>query len=239
MKPLVFAGPSLHGLAIGPCDAFDLAPPAACGDVMRAAIGGREVIGLIDGMFESGPTVWHKEILFALAAGRRIFGAASMGALRAAECWQFGMVGVGAIFEDYRTGRRSSDADVALIHGPAELSYMPLSVPLVDVEDRVDRLLAARALTTASAAILLRQARWLHFKRRTWERMLSVPGIGAGERQGILSWIGADGPSAKGRDALQLLEHIAEPLRVEPTAVAFAHTRFSERLFHCIVGADK
>ncbi|RUX88390.1 hypothetical protein EN930_18015 [Mesorhizobium sp. M7A.F.Ca.CA.004.11.2.1] len=75
--------------------AFDIAPPARCGDVMRAVLEGRKVIGLIDGLFESGPAVWHKEILFALDAGCRLLGAASMGALRAAECWQFGMIGIG------------------------------------------------------------------------------------------------------------------------------------------------
>ncbi|RUX68847.1 hypothetical protein EN904_03020 [Mesorhizobium sp. M7A.F.Ca.CA.001.07.2.1] len=62
---------------------------------MRAVLEGRKVIGLIDGLFESGPAVWHKEILFALDAGCRLLGAASMGALRAAECWQFGMIGIG------------------------------------------------------------------------------------------------------------------------------------------------
>lgn len=236
MKPLVFAGPSLHGLTISSCDAFDLAPPAACGDIMRAALGGREIIGLIDGVFESGPAVWHKEILFALAAGQRVFGAASMGALRAAECWQFGMVGIGAIFEDYRTGRRSSDADVALVYGPAELGYMPLSVPLVDVEDWISRLLAAGILATARATPMLQEARRLNFKQRSWERLLTAAGLGADDQRPLLGWITASGPSAKARDALQLLERIADLPPVATKPAPFPHTRFSERLLHSIQG---
>ena len=37
--------------------------------------------------------------------GVRVYGAASMGALRAAELDAFGMVGIGKIYESYRVGR--------------------------------------------------------------------------------------------------------------------------------------
>ena len=51
-------------------------------------------IGVIDGYFDGVPSVWHKEILWALSQGIRVFGGASMGALRAAELDGFGMTGV-------------------------------------------------------------------------------------------------------------------------------------------------
>jgi len=159
-----------------------------------------------------------------------------MGALRAAECWQFGMIGIGAIFEDYRIGRRSSDADVALVHGPAELSYVPLSVPLVDVDDCVDRLLAAGVLVKGSATFLLQEARRIHFKNRSWERLLAAAGIDFVTRERILAWIASSGPSAKGRDALCLLERISDPQPVAAMPVPFAHTRFSEHLLDSIRG---
>ena len=57
------------------------------------------VIGIIDGYFEIVPTVWHKEILWAMAQGIHVFGAASIGALRAAELDAFGMRGIGRIYE--------------------------------------------------------------------------------------------------------------------------------------------
>lgn len=230
MKPLVFAGPSLHGLGKVIPGPFDLAPPAACGDVMRAVIHGRTVIGIIDGVFESGPAVWHKEILFALSSGCRVYGAASMGALRAAECWQFGMVGVGAIFEDYRSGRRNSDADVALVFGPSELSYMPLSVPLVDFEDGVDRLVAAGIITARSAEGINSEARRLHFKLRGWKRVLNAVDMAEIEQQRVLDWIKSSGPSAKARDALDLIKCVADLSIAETPLIAFEHTRFSERL---------
>ena len=76
--------------------------PARQGDIWRAVRAHRPVaIGLIDGVFFHEPAVWHREILWALAEGVHVFGAASMGALRAAELEPFGMRGVGRVFAAY------------------------------------------------------------------------------------------------------------------------------------------
>ena len=61
------------------------------------------MIGVIDGYFEIVPTVWHKEILWAMQAGIHVYGAASIGALRAAELDVFGMRGIGRIYEGFAT----------------------------------------------------------------------------------------------------------------------------------------
>src|SRR6476469_7469441 len=77
-------------------------PPADEGDVYRVALHRARAIGIIDGYFQSVPTVRHKEILWAMSRGIHVFGSASMGALRAAELGTLGMVGVGIIFKQYR-----------------------------------------------------------------------------------------------------------------------------------------
>ena len=74
-------------------------PPASEGDVYRVALHRPQAIGIIDGYFQSVPTVRHKEILWAMSCGIHVFGCASIGALRAAELLPFGMEGVGAVFE--------------------------------------------------------------------------------------------------------------------------------------------
>jgi hypothetical protein len=106
MTAHVFIGPTLaaeEARAIWP-DAVYM-PPVRQGDVYRVVTRLRpDAIGIVDGYFAHVPSVWHKEILYALAEGIPVYGSASMGALRAAELAQFGMVGVGAIFEAYRTG---------------------------------------------------------------------------------------------------------------------------------------
>src|SRR5690606_24942574 len=87
----------------------------------------------IDGYFEHVPSVWHKEILWAMQEGIHVYGAASMGALRAAELAAFGMVGVGAIYEAYATNALEDDDEVAVAHASAEEGYRPLSNAMVDV----------------------------------------------------------------------------------------------------------
>ena len=83
---LVFLGATLRLADAQAClDAIYL-PPAAQGDIVLAAHAFRpRAMVLIDGQFEDRPAVRHKEILWALAQGIGMIGAASMGALRAAE----------------------------------------------------------------------------------------------------------------------------------------------------------
>ena len=63
--------------------------------------------GLIGGLVESTPSVWHKEILWAPSKGIPMFGSSSTGAVRAADMWPFGLHGVGLIYR-LIGGRRSS-----------------------------------------------------------------------------------------------------------------------------------
>ena len=105
MSIFVFLGPTLaieEARAI--LDATYL-PPASQGDVFRlVATHDARIVGIIDGHFQAVPSVWHKELLWAMSQGVHVIGAASMGALRAAELAEFGMVGIGRIFEAFRSG---------------------------------------------------------------------------------------------------------------------------------------
>ena len=105
MSTCVFLGPTLPTAEVaGILDATCL-PPVQLGDVYRVVARHRpRAIGIVDGYFQWAPAVWHKEILWAICQGVHVFGAASMGALRAAELAPFGMQGVGRIFEAYRDG---------------------------------------------------------------------------------------------------------------------------------------
>jgi hypothetical protein len=230
MKPIIFAGPSLFGTPHGISRSVDIAPPAKCGDLASAAHRGRRTIGLIDGTFESGPAVWHKEILYALSLGCVVVGASSMGALRAAECQTFGMIGVGRIFADYATGRRQSDGDVALIYGPPELGYPPLSVALVDTEDALERMLIAGIIDVPSHARVLRASRTIFFKDRTWESVLRKAGLSESHVDGLLDWLAESGPSLKTRDALELLETIDSLGDRRSMPYRFESTHFFDQL---------
>ena len=106
MTVLVFAGPTVAARhADSAIDAVWLAP-AARGDVHRAVTLLRpRAIGIVDGYFQWVPSVHHKEILWALTRGVHVYGSGSMGALRAAELADFGMIGVGRVFEAYLSRR--------------------------------------------------------------------------------------------------------------------------------------
>lgn len=174
---VVFVGPS-HPKASDVADAsIVIRPPACQGDVMQAVEDGATAIGLIDGQFATAAPVWHKELLFALSKGVAVYGAASMGALRAAECVAYGMIGVGKIFDDYASGARVDDADVALLFGPAELGYPPLSIPLVNAQATIDNILRLGLMDGGQCQKLHRAAVNLFFKRRTWKSVADVAGV--------------------------------------------------------------
>ncbi len=176
---IVFLGPSLpedEALALVPCRVL---PPARQGDVWRALSLRPKAIALVDGVFEAQPSVWHHELLAALDAGVAVFGGGSMGALRAAELVQHGMVGVGRIFEAYHRGELVDDSEVALLHADAEHGFRPLSVPLVNVRHAAREARAARVLAPREARALVDAAAALFYQDRTWPRVLAaVGGVG-------------------------------------------------------------
>ena len=101
---VVFLGPSLSADEARRTLRARYLSPVRCGDVLRVRRLKPRAIAIVDGLFESVASVWHKEILLALEDGIAVYGATSMGALRAAELEPFGMIGIGTIFEAYRDG---------------------------------------------------------------------------------------------------------------------------------------
>lgn len=206
---ILFAGPSLPDAAALAGDAITVRPPAVLGDVLAAIREGATAIGIVDGNFEHVAPVWHKEILYALDQGVAVLGAASMGALRAAECDAFGMVGIGRIYEDYACGRRMDDADVALLHGPAELGYPALSLPLVNVEATLDRLEAEGTVDKHRISMLRAAAAGLFYKERTWPAIIERIET-AQERKSLLQLFLATAVDQKRADALALVHALKD-----------------------------
>ena len=224
---VLFAGPSLHGLDLSSAEpSRDLAPldcrgPAAQGDIARAVVEGATVIGLIDGLYEDRAAPWHKEILYALQGGAQVFGAASMGALRAAECADFGMIGVGSVFERYRSGELTDDAAVAQLHAPEELGYLPLTEALVNVEATIERFLKLGAVSEDEATRLDAAARGLFFKERTYPAILAAAGLNQGKRgKQLAELIKRCRVDAKRADAMVLFTYLSylEPAHQAPPA---------------------
>jgi hypothetical protein len=208
---IAFLGPSLpaaEARRLAPCRVL---PPARQGDVWRALRLRPRAIALIDGVFEAQPSVWHREILDALSERVAVFGAASMGALRAAELHRFGMIGVGAIFHAYRDGDLVDDAEVALLHADREHGYRPLTVPLVNVRHAARLAVAAGALRRAEAARLVTAAARIFYQDRTWPRVLKP--LPAPTHARFQAFAAAGLPDLKAEDARACLRAAADWLR--------------------------
>lgn len=233
MKRCVFAGPTLAGERIDPAIArFE---PAALGSVFRAVEAGYRRIGIVDGYFGNVPSVWHKEILHAIASGAEVIGAASMGALRAAELSFYGMRGIGRIYRLYRSGLWTDDDEVAVIHATAELAFVPLSDAMANIRFTLRRLKRAGALEPAVEQELARRMKALHFSERTREAIAAAAATAAGASQGArLMQRYAEGyVDIKKQDALALIAALGveSPLRPATPAWQFPQTGHWRRQF--------
>ncbi|WP_424831938.1 TfuA-like protein [Ruegeria sp.] len=226
MTVIVFVGPTLSAKEVLRQLDATILPPVRQGDVYRAVQQQPRAIGIIDGFFEGVPSVWHKEILWAIKQGIPVYGSASMGALRAAELADFGMIGVGRIFRDYHDGTLQDDDEVAVLHSPAELGFKPLSEPMVSVRATVEQAVETGVLPKNTAAELLRVAKAMHYRQRTWKNICKAldgqPGLSE-----FSAWLPGGQVDAKAKDAREMLTQMAAqdaagqingaPTRVEPT----------------------
>jgi hypothetical protein len=175
-RPVIFLGPSLPLPEARALIDADFRPPAGQGDVMRALADAPVAIGLIDGIFKDAPTVRHRELLWALSRGVPVLGAASMGALRAAELAGHGMIGVGMIYRWYRRYPVLPDDAVAVTHTPRALGAQPLSDAMIDIRRSLRAAERAGAISPQQARSLMAHQAALPFPRR------HLPGIAGPHR---------------------------------------------------------
>jgi hypothetical protein len=220
----IFVGPTLAAAEIATAGDFVGLPPVAQGDVYRAVRGGARVIGIIDGFFSGAPSVWHKEILWAMAEGVPVFGSASMGALRAAELCAFGMRGVGRIFEAYRAGELQDDDEVAVVHGPAEIGYLPASEPMVSIRATLQAAEAEGVIDPRTREALERFGKSLFFGERNWPALLNLPaefGVPASTLAALGAWLPAGRVDQKRLDALAMLAEMRASQNETPSVPSF------------------
>ena len=218
MSAVLFVGPSFPRLHALELPGIRVRPPAAQGDVLRALAEGVRAIGLVDGVFGHEPAVWHKEILAALEAGVGVLGAASMGALRAAELHLFGMEGVGSIFAAYRDGILLADDEVALLHGPAELGWPPLSEPMVNLRATLGRLARCGILAHEEAASAARTLAARFYPERTRAALEAVLAelVGPRRAEPVRRWARRLAVDVKRADAARLVRRLRARLAGAP-----------------------
>lgn len=231
---IIFAGPTIAAAEVrAVLPAATVLPPVAQGDVYRAARLHPRAIGIVDGVFDQVPAVWHKEILAALSEGIAVFGAASMGALRAAELDAFGMVGVGEIYAAYRDGAIEDDDEVAIVHGTAETGYRELSDAMVNIRATVRAAVGAGIVSQATARQIEAGAKTLFYPERIYAAAIEAArrlGCDRAELERFDAWLPTGRVNAKRLDAVAMLEAMKLPARSERPRFRFEHTVFFAEL---------
>ena len=176
-RVVIFLGPTLpldEAIAIFP-DA-EYRPPVAMGDLLSLvddSLNRRPIaVGIIDGVFYQSLPIWHKEILYALEKGIAVFGASSMGALRAVECAPFGMIGIGDVYKMYASGELTDDDEVALVHENIDGDWKGHSEPMVNLRATIKAACNDHLLSARCSDILLDIAKSLWFPERTIDNIL-------------------------------------------------------------------
>lgn len=197
----VYIGPTLPPENRPAADNIIYFPPATAGDLLALANQPPHRVLLIDGIFEAARAPWHKEILVLLAEGFDVWGAASLGALRAAELHPFGMRPQGAIAEAYAAGRIMGDDEVAVAHAPAEFGHRALSLAQVDVRATLAAAFRAHVLTGDGARRIRAASHGLFFKDRTIPALITVTAELLPDPERFIAWLSTGFVSQKARDA--------------------------------------
>ena len=227
---VIFSGPTISHDEISRHLECQCLPPARRGDIYDVARQRPRAIGIIDGYFQGELSVWHKEILWAMSRGIHVFGASSMGALRAAELHQFGMHGVGRIFENYRDGIWEDDDEVALIHGPAEMGYVALSEPMSNIRATLEHAVSQGIATQKLADRLIDKAKHTFYHDRSWDNLLATSKKKKRTEQfnALTDWLVEGRIDIKHDDAVEMLLAIRDFVADNPPAktvdYAFEHT---------------
>jgi hypothetical protein len=232
----VFVGPTRVRKADYP--AIDFFPPAALGSVYRAMERGYRRIAIIDGFFGNTPSVWHKEILFALSKGVEVSGAASTGALRASELAPYGMRGIGNIYRLYRRASIADDDEVCVTHAIAEMDFMPLSEPMISIRYTLRDLRRRAHIARDEETKIAAELKAAHFSERTMERIRAVIArhVPDGRVTAVAEAYTAARRDAKGEDAKRLLDWLCRPaMPASPPQWEFPRTihwvhQFEDRL---------
>ena len=179
--------------------------PIQRGDLKKDLKYNPDVIGIIDGVFHQNSAVGHREILEAINQGVEVYGASSMGALRACELDSLGMKGIGYCYQQYATGEVESDDDVAVMLNGDTLQA--LSVPLINMKYIFENATRLDVLTDTQKDELLKIAKSIYYPQRNYSTVLNKSSLTDSEKDILIDFINQS-IDIKKEDAKKLLKHI-------------------------------
>lgn len=190
-------------------------PPIKCGDLIRLFRLKPKRIVIIDGIYETIPAVWHKEIMLGLDNGIEIFGAASMGALRAAELAPFGMIGMGQVFQDFLDKRLNDDDEVAVLHQNKNYDYRPINDAMVNIRVTLELAYQEGVLSLATKDNLIGYCKRQFYPYRSLKKsIVAFEKSSPDECASLSRWLSTYGlVDIKKQDAELVLAHVQTAMR--------------------------
>jgi hypothetical protein len=205
----VFVGSTLNSTDVLNFGEMIFLPPVEQGNVYAVSELNPTAIGIIDGRFHDVPAVWHKEILWALHKGVRVYGSAGLGALRAAELHSFGMRGNGWVFESFLDGTFEDNDEVTVARGDQDAGFVPASDAMVNIRRTLDSGYEANIISGVTKDALISIAKSIYYPLRTYGSIMKTggeQGLPPEELLKLESWLQENKVDQKKIDALDMLE---------------------------------
>ncbi|MBA2859831.1 TfuA-related McrA-glycine thioamidation protein [Methanococcus maripaludis] len=182
----------------------DIFPPIKRGDLTSEKIFDYDIIGIIDGCFLQSTAVAHREILKVIENNITVFGAGSMGALRASELDTCGMIGVGSVYNLYKNGIISDDDEVAVTFDD---NLNQITFSMISFREMIENALNEKIIDEDDSKRLINSGKELYYPLRTFENVIKKSKI-SGEKREVLEKFLKNQPDIKRNDAFEMLEEI-------------------------------
>ncbi|HEY0196864.1 MAG TPA: TfuA-like protein, partial [Methanobacterium sp.] len=151
-----------------------------------------------------------KELLNALESGIKVVGGSSMGALRASELDDMGMIGVGKVYKAYKTGEIEADDDVAVVFNPETMEQH--SEALVSMNYNFQMACREGLISPEDLDELNSAAKSIFYPKRTYKLVLMKSNLDKAKKDILEEYVNEKGTDIKREDALLVLKYIKENL---------------------------
>lgn len=210
--PIIFLGPSLQINKAKKIIHADFRPPAKKGDFINLSLLSekREIV-LIDGVFLQDYPPTPIEVFQVINNKNfKVYGASSIGALRAVELEKFGMKGIGKIFELFKKNIVNSDDEIAVTF---DSDYNLLSEAMIDIRYNIFLGWRKGIIDKETKQIMIKLAKRIYFPFRTYENIIKKSRHLFPSKEKYISrfneYIVVNKVSLKELDAIQALKYIS------------------------------
>ncbi|MDD3985790.1 MAG: TfuA-like protein, partial [Methanobacterium sp.] len=135
-----------------------------------------------------------------------VVGGASMGALRASELDDFGMIGIGRVYHDYRSGIIASDDDVAVVINPH--TYEQLSEAFININYTFKAAMAQEIINKSEFKTLIKTAKSIYYPKRNYNKILQEANIKDERKKALQKFLKDNTIDIKKEDAINVLKFV-------------------------------